>query len=56
VTGRKSNTTADRGDPKAGTYLRSEIRDIAIAHPEIYGGCELTIEKTSSREYEIVDW
>jgi hypothetical protein len=56
VTGRKSNITAEEGDPEAGTYLRSGIRDLQESHPEIYGGDELTIEKVSSEEYEITDW
>lgn len=56
VTGRKSNCSATEGDPEAGTYLRSGIRDIAVEFPEISGGDILTVEKVSQEEYEIVDW
>lgn len=56
VTGRRSNTTAKEGDPRAGTYMRSGIRDIQESYPEISGWDELTIEKISPGEYRIINW
>lgn len=57
VTGRtQGQGQAEKGDPTAGTYLKSSVGEIQYEFPEISGGNELTIKRESEDEYRIVDW